>query len=519
MSAVPVSAETPKANVSVRMLDVKSIRPSRTNPRSSIDAAHLAELAASIKEKGVLEPILVRTDGGGFEIIAGERRWRAAREAGEKTVPAIVRDDLGPKEALEVQVIENLQRADLSPLEEAEALDRLQKECGYSIRDLMARVSKSESYVHSRLVLLRLPAAAKKALTAREITDGVALLIARLPQGRMREEAARMILRASHPDGSMDYREAAAYIQEHYMLALKGAPFSLDDGELVPSAGACTTCPKRTGNAPSLFGDVKKEDLCTDGACFAAKREAAWKETVRRSKEKGLAVLNDAEAGKIIGGGYVRFDCDFVDLDVPCPNDPKGRTWQRLLGSSAPDVKLARDPHNFRVHRLVTKHAAKEALKKVAPELVQRQKPSLSAPEQKARAKEREKTKRDRIVAAAARAEIVRRAESKVPAEGWRFLCSLLIDDAWMETVKEVAESRCPIGTPEPRSALRAALWKMTEGEVRAMTFDVLLAQRSRIRGAGLHEDLRDACRAFGIDIRKLASKALKEVTAESKKK
>lgn len=132
---------------------VAAVRPNPQQPRRHFDAAALAELAASISARGLLQPIVVKRDGDGYLLMAGERRWRAAQLAGLETVPALLRDD----DPLEIAMIENLQREDLTPLEEAEGLGQLIDQFGYTHEAVAELLGKSRPYVSNTLALRRLP--------------------------------------------------------------------------------------------------------------------------------------------------------------------------------------------------------------------------------------------------------------------------------------------------------------------------------------------------------------------------
>ena len=143
----------------IKRLPVEFIIANRQNPRRDFDPDQLEELTSSIREKGVMQPLLVRPSGGDpniFEIIAGERRWRAAQKAGLHDVPVIVRE-VDDKEALELAIIENVQRADLNPLEEAQGYGQLMEQFDYTQQDLAQVIGKSRSHVANTLRLLRLP--------------------------------------------------------------------------------------------------------------------------------------------------------------------------------------------------------------------------------------------------------------------------------------------------------------------------------------------------------------------------
>lgn len=157
----------------LRNVGIDRLRPGRYQPRQSFDDDAISDLVDSIREKGILQPILVRRldDGDGFEIIAGERRWRAAQRAGLHEVPVLVKD-FSDREALEVALVENLQRQDLSALEEAQGYRRLLEEFGNTQEELARAVGKSRSHVANTMRLLALPDPVKLMVEAGELTAG-----------------------------------------------------------------------------------------------------------------------------------------------------------------------------------------------------------------------------------------------------------------------------------------------------------------------------------------------------------
>jgi ParB/RepB/Spo0J family partition protein len=154
----------------VRVIPVNNIESNPQQPRMIFDADALHELAASIREHGVLQPILVRPLGANrYQLVAGERRWRASREAGLETIPALV-EELDDDTALEISIIENLQREDLSPLEEATMYDRMIHDHGYSIRKLADKLGKDKGYVENRLRLADAPEEIRELVSVRKDT-------------------------------------------------------------------------------------------------------------------------------------------------------------------------------------------------------------------------------------------------------------------------------------------------------------------------------------------------------------
>ena len=145
---------------------IEEIIPNRSQPRKHFDESKLQELAESIKEKGILEPLIVRKTDQGYELIVGERRWRAAQKAGLKEVPVVVKEAEG-REALEISLIENLQREDLNPIEAAEAFKHLIEEFKISQEDLSKRIGKDRTTIANTLRLLKLPIRNKKSTSTK----------------------------------------------------------------------------------------------------------------------------------------------------------------------------------------------------------------------------------------------------------------------------------------------------------------------------------------------------------------
>jgi ParB/RepB/Spo0J family partition protein len=259
-----------------------SIVESSFNPRRTFDEARLAELAESIKLKGVLQPILVRPKGDGYEIVAGARRFRAAQLAGIAEIPAVVRE-LSDQEALEAAVLENLQREDVSPLEEASAFKALMDQHGYDFDALCVKVGKPAAYVKGRLRLGGLGEYAREALDRQLITLGHAQHIATLTEDRQ-QAAVEFVIGEQVEGEPMSWRRPAhsgiptaaqlkSYTDERLTVSLSGARWKLDDAKLLKQAGACATCPKRSLNRPSFFADEDAKDDCHDPVCFGKKLE------------------------------------------------------------------------------------------------------------------------------------------------------------------------------------------------------------------------------------------------------
>ncbi len=173
-------------------LDITEIEPDRSQPRKNFDSESLAELAASIKQHGVLQPILVRPSSSGYTIVAGERRWRAARLAGLTRVPVLIKD-LTDLEAMSVTLVENLQREDLNPVEEAQGYRRLSEAAGWTQEEIAKRVGKSRPTIANSLRLLSLPDKVLDLLSAGKITAGHAKAILSIADDDTRVKVASLV--------------------------------------------------------------------------------------------------------------------------------------------------------------------------------------------------------------------------------------------------------------------------------------------------------------------------------------
>jgi ParB/RepB/Spo0J family partition protein len=329
------AATSPLIRANFEFLRLAEVHESELNPRKTFNQSGLEELAQSIRESGVWTPITVRPIGkrfyvspgslrdsqvryvavknivgkenllktfsggtaseneanaleeaarennkeSGYEIAAGHRRYRAAKMAGLTQIPAIVRA-MTDQQFAELVTFENLGREDVHPLEEAAGFEALIRDYAYTAAAIAEKIGCHESYVHKRLRLARLIEPARKAFAGGDISLNHAVLIARLEPAQQIEafslcfeerwdHKSRKDLKEAVPAKSLDLR-----IREKIFLALSSAPWKKDDAQLLPKAGACTTCPKRTGANAQLFDDMQKGDNCLDGDCFDRKRQA-----------------------------------------------------------------------------------------------------------------------------------------------------------------------------------------------------------------------------------------------------
>ncbi len=280
------TAETMNSSPEYATALLEQLVESTTNPRKTFDEEKLQELAESIRSKGILSPLVVRPVNGHLEIVAGARRYRAAQRAGLSNVPVRIAN-LTDQEAREVQTIENLQRSDLHPFEEAQGFRALLDgdTARYTIAKLSARVAKPAAYVAKRLKLLDLTNTVAEAFRAGRIGIEHALLIAKLTPD-VQENALTHCFDGYFAGNDSErslvpVSRLQAWIEQNIYLSLKSVPFSKDDQTLLPGAGSCTNCPKRTGFNTLLFSEVR-QDACSDAVCFNRKLEAS----IAQHKEK-----------------------------------------------------------------------------------------------------------------------------------------------------------------------------------------------------------------------------------------
>ena len=311
MAKKPITAKT--KDLEVIDIHLTWISISKSNPRKSIDTNAIGYLAESMEEHGLLQPITVRPADDNYEIVAGERRYRAAKQLNWITIPAIVRE-VTNDEMLEVQVLENLQREDINPIDEAAAfLTLIKKE---DIEWLAARIHKSTRYVQDRLKLNNLSRLGKILLSKGHLPLSHAVLISKLtPEYQVKA------LDLCFP--YIDFSDDTEYQWQEEDLICKltlhdlkesvndffgyfhMAKFDPADKFLNKEAGACTECPHRTKNNLLLFADITTEDRCTLASCFHAKNEQQVINNIEQAKRlhKGIKEGTVDFNGRVKVGG------------------------------------------------------------------------------------------------------------------------------------------------------------------------------------------------------------------------
>jgi ParB/RepB/Spo0J family partition protein len=344
-----VQPEEPRMNaMHAVQAAIAAIHLHPTNPRRNSDKAALDSLTASVKEHGVLQPILLRAHGDGeYEIVAGERRYSAAKAAGHDTIPAVV-GHFDDKQVGSIQMIENLQRADLHPVDEAQGFRDLMDVHGYSVDDVAATCARSKAYVFQRLQLTNLTDASRKAFLGQKLLPGVAFVVARIREPKSQDAFLRELLGRQKDRGELiSPNDASHMAQRDFMLQLRNAPFAITDAKLVPGCGSCTDCPKRTGNSKDLFGEVRDEDVCTDPPCFETKVAAHKTQQIEKAKKRGGDVITGAEAKKLVQYGSITSGAGYVDASKPYYGDGKhsNKTYRAIAGKGV-KLTLIEDERN-----------------------------------------------------------------------------------------------------------------------------------------------------------------------------
>lgn len=280
-----------------KTVQIDSLRESTTNPRRTFNASKLQELAESIKSKGVLQPLIVRPvdELTPYEIIAGARRYRASILADVAEVPCIVRE-LSDKDVLEFQMIENSQRDDVDPVEEADGYARLIEDYGHTVASLARRVGKSEHHIAARISLRDLCANAREALQAEVIKIGHAELLARLTVEQQEIVLDQFDLKDNDNDEPLQYTVADMrdYIQRRIYTSLVTAPFPLNKHGIVIGVPTCIECPKNSASQGALFSDMTQA-WCTDKKCFEMKVDNWTLQQEAKLKDESTAFVKISE--------------------------------------------------------------------------------------------------------------------------------------------------------------------------------------------------------------------------------
>ena len=514
----------------IHQLLVADMTRSATN-RKTFKPGTLEEMADSIREKGVIQPILVRlvssiedearrkaAGTAKYEIIYGERRWRGSKIAGKTKMPAIIRE-LSDHDALKLQVIENAQREDVDVLDEAEQLNGLLGSGKSTIEELVSEIGKSRGTIYGRIKLLEAPDTAKAAYRAGKLSPQVLLLIARIPNRKVAEEATERILKTTYGGEPMSFRQVQHLIASEYMTQLKGAPFDPKDGSLVPNAGPCAGCPKRTGNQKELFADVGHADVCTDPVCFRLKCDATRTRQLVQAETEGKMVLSVEDSTEFFAhGGYLSNEAPVVELEGPCPF-MVGKTWKQIINqlpeSERPTVVVAID-RDGQLRELVGKKEAGEVARAfdLATPGQTRGDISPAAVHQRQQIKEaREKGEQiTRTVNLVIDAVLAKQEKAKDNKALSRLLLAVALHEAHFDTCRRVNMRHGFTSVKkdgEPRQFHRA-LAKEAEKNPLAFALETLLWECGMFAHA-VPQTIVEAANIYGVDLSKIKAEARKK--------
>ena len=430
--------------------------------RSRFDTAALQELADSIASAGIIEPIIVRpgfANDARYEIVAGERRWLAAGLAKLDTVPVLIRE-LSDTQVLKMQLVENLQREGLQPLEEAEGYRELMRLEPLNAESVGQMIGKSRAYVYARIKLLDLCPAGQLALQEGKIDSSKALLLSRFATPKLQQSALDFMQQRSH----LGYRDLVNALRDKFLQRLDQAPFDVaftfpfrsitltkKDWACHPFDSACTDCNYNSANDGELQAAIDaanaqvrygnpisaKTPMCTNEGCYTLKVRAHGARLLQKAEAKGLAILTDEADivavvprpyGQALNNGFLALDAeseaefpekspvitgDRTDYDKAYMeweqrqdawHTPTYRELLKDVPGWAEKVVLAQHPKTGVVHELLPEPVAKKALKAVGQKLPQvftrhdAPQPSMSDAEKEAQRLEREKETKRRAI-------------------------------------------------------------------------------------------------------------------------
>jgi len=507
-----------------RDLPLSTLIESKTNPRRIFEDAALRELAESIRSQGILSPLLVRPlTERSFEIVAGARRYRAAQLAEAETVPVRI-VNLTDAEALEAQLIENLQRRDVHPLEEAQGFRALLNldEPKYSIEQIAAKTGKSPAYCAQRVKLTELTAAVTEAFAKDEIGVGHALFLAKL-QPAEQEQALSACFREDWNGGQgkakrilLPVRHLHQWIEQNILLILKDAPFSKTDPNVNPAAGACVDCPKRTGGNALLFADIA-EDACTDPACYQSKLDgfvaqsiAAKPKLVQISSAFGPAPATDSGSAALPRNKY-------IEIKPQDPNAKKHRDW--------PEYQTCKSM----TEAIVTEGTEKGELRKICADAdcpVHHPKKQRPAADGRIKA-EQEKQRREEALANAVGLRVLSAVAAAVPVRLTKrdlvFIVERLLPQLEERRIEVLARSR---GIKKAQAAdspqngiaklMGAYIHKAEEGELGRLLVEIVILHTARTQSE-TGKALKDAAQHYKVDTDAIAQKVKAEFAAKEK--
>jgi ParB family chromosome partitioning protein len=499
-----------------RNVSLSLLSESKTNPRRIFEDAALKELASTIRTQGVLSPLLVRpVTENGFEIVFGARRYRAAQLAEQETVPVRIKQ-MTDAEVIEAQLIENLQRRDVHPMEEAQGFRALLDlvEPKYSIEQIAARTGKNASYIAGRLKLTELVPAVVDAFYKDEIGVGHALLLAKL-QPTQQEQALPHCFREDWSGASknrnilLPIRNLQFWIEQNVMLILKDAPFNKRDAQLVPAAGSCVDCPKRTGHNKLLFSDLGKQDACSDPGCYQAKVSAHVAQAIAAKPQ--LVQISTAYGTQKEDSPVLPRN-KYTEIHKPTSKDDAKR----------PEYKVCK----FTTEAIITEGSGIGTVQKVCANPacpVHHPKPQASREGEKWKA-EQEKQRKEQAIANATGLRVLSAVSAAVPVRLMKrdllFILEKLVtlmDERRIEALARQHGIRQKRDEGGIAKAFTAFIRRADEGTLSRLLIEAtIMLAAARTNPASV---LRDAASAYKVDTDAIALKVKQEFAAKEKAK
>jgi ParB family chromosome partitioning protein len=511
-----------KPNAVPQEVPLSLLMESSTNPRQHFEEDDLNELAETIRKSGIYQAILARPKDDRLEIVFGARRFRASQLAGRETIPALVRV-MSDAEVLEAQLVENLQRRDVHPMEEAEGYKRLLSlaEPTYTVEQIAAKVGKTPVYITTRLKLTDLCDEAAAAFYQNHIGTGHALLLAKLPAEMQTLGLTACFKEVYTGNGDkparilLPVRNLRFWIETNVLLLLKDAPFDRGNAELVPAAGSCVDCPKRTGHNKLLFADFGKQDACTDPGCYQAKVQAHIAAAVASKPQ--LVQISTSYRAQAEGSSVLSRN-KYVAIREEKPKDKEQ--------AKQPEFKTCKDT----ITAIIADGEGQGTMQKVCTNPVCRvhhPKDEQRAQDEASRAKwkaEQEKQRREEAIANTTGLRVLSAIGSAVPVRLLKrdllFIAERLLslmDENRIEAIARQHGIRQKRDDGGVRKTLTAFLRRADEG-----TLSRLLVEASILLAASRGNataTLKDAASAYKVDTESIATKVRQEFAAKAKTK
>ena len=514
-----------------RNLPLSQLQESPTNPRHRFDQRALEELAASFTTQGVLQPLLVRpVDDGKYEVVFGSRRFRAAQLAALKEVPTRI-VELSDAAVRESQLTENLLREDVHPYEEALALSGLLHLEGthYDVASIASRLGKSPSYITTRIRLTDLAPSIAEAFLADQIGVGHALEIAKLSPSQQ-EKAYDAVFRAVWDGGKqarvvLPVRDFAAWIEQNILLSLDSVPFDKGDAALVPEAGSCAECPKRTGFNTLLFGEMSQRDQCSDASCFSNKLNRFVEKQIE-AKPK-LVQITTAHGTRGEGAVLPRNRYVALQLTNPAkvkePLSPYQKPCKHMAEAIVVDGTERGHTAKVCAEPSCTVHFADRI--KTTPD------PAQLAKEREQRRRELEKRKLEITVRHRALAEVLRKVGAPLDRADLVLVANAVLEqteplrrEALARRHKMVDGSASEVTYPQVQKGLQRLLRQLDESGLSKLIVEIILLGSVESASQDETDVLMSAARQHRVDVPKVrktveAEFAAKQAKAAAKQK